>query len=78
MSDFDDGREIVAFEMRRVDPDRWLTTAEAAELLGIGESTLRRWGTSDDPEFAGLKPRRMRARMLRWSRSEVLGWAASR
>lgn len=66
--------DLGSVEIHASDPNALLTTAQAAKLLGVDPSTLRRWGASQRPELAGLTPVRLGPRVLRWRRSDVLAW----
>lgn len=48
-----------------------LTTAEAAQLLGMKPQTLRKWAIYEN---GPIIPRRY-GRLLRWNRNEILRFA---
>ena len=54
--------------------ERLLNEREVAELIGVSKSTLRRMVSAN--EFP--KPIRIGKRAIRWRKSEVLEWLASR
>lgn len=62
-------------EAKRKDkPREWLTSAEAAELIGIDDVTLRNWrsrGRENSPPF--YKP----GGAIRYDRAEVIEWIES-
>lgn len=52
-------------------PDEWLTTEEAAAVLGYSPATLANWRrTGNGPAFYRTKP-------VRYSRSDLDSWLAS-
>lgn len=57
--------------MANLDPDRMLTTKEAASLLGVGPSMLERlrWMGAGPP---WIRP--TRGRVVRYRQSDIRGW----
>lgn len=63
-----------------VEPDRELTTAQAAELVGVPVERIRKWACADHPEKPGepLLPRfKMRGRERTYLAVNVLAAAAA-
>lgn len=58
-------------EKRLVD-DRWYSTNELAELVGVDPSSVRRWRTSEPPQ--GPAYVRVSPRVVKYSADDVEAW----
>lgn len=61
--------------MRLLD-DRWYTTEELAQLLGVDSSTVRRWRTARPPQGPPFVP--LSSRVTLYNANDVEQWLLSR
>jgi excisionase family DNA binding protein len=52
---------------------RWLTPAEAADIVGVNRRVLLRWANGGD-----VPHRHLTSRVVRFAEDELLGWLDSR